>query len=157
MSITPQRTHGQAVAEVRFGVEYAALNERYWQRLDTAFGVVQVLAGALALAGLLGSVTWLMPLGSGAVAVVSALQITLTPVRRSIAFRDARYAFHALAKRAWGLPLADLDAELEDLRRTAPAGSTLLLRPAQNIVEQQHGHAPAHRLSWLERCALALA
>lgn len=156
--MTDPRTQAQAVAEVRFGIEYAALNERLWQHLDTGLNLLQIGLGALALAGALATLGAVAGASGGVLAVVGALQLTLQPVRRSIAFRDARFEFHELNKRAWALPLEDLDAALEDLRKCAPQGMQALLRPAQQRVELQHGHTDRLlRLSWRERLAAALA
>lgn len=152
------RTQAQAVAEVRFGVEYAALNERLWQHLDTALNLTQAGFGALALGGALAASGAMAGAAGAVLAVVSALQLTLQPVRRSIAFRDARFLFHDLNKRAWALPLAELDAALEDLRKGAPHGAQALLRPAQQRVDLQHGHVDrVLLLTWRERLAVALA
>ena len=151
------RTHAVAMAEVRFGVEYGSLNERLWRHVDTSLNLFTVLCGALALAGALSVTSWLAAAAGVALAINSALQITWQPLKRSIEFRDARFAFHDLARRAGSMPLAELDAALEDLRRAAPIGSDWLLMPAQNRVHAQFGHAPARALNWRERLASAMA
>lgn len=157
-SNTPDRTHGQAVTEVRFGIEYAELNERYWQRLDTCLNAVQVLCGALALAGAIGTQGPVAGLAGVLMAIVSTLQITLAPARRSIAFRDARMAFHDLNERVWTLQLGELDAALERIRKAAPHGLHSLNKPAVNRVHCSMGRKDAlEPLSRMERWAEALS
>lgn len=152
------RTQAQAVAEVRYAIEYGAMNERLWQRLDTALNLTQATAGALALAGAMATQGRAAAVAGVVLAIVSALQLTLQPTRRSVAFRDVRLGLHDLAKRAWQLPLAELDAALEDVRKTAPQGLAALGRPAFNAVQRQHGHADkVLPLRWHERLAAALA
>lgn len=153
-----ERTLAVAVSEVRFGIQYGLLNERYWQHLDTALNLLQIGAGALALAGALAQGALATSIAGVMIAVVSALQLSLQPTRRSVAFRDARARFHDLHARAWGLTLRELDAELEALRRDAPVGMRALLLPAQNIVHQQIGAQDVVLpLTWGQRLALALA
>lgn len=153
-----ERTQAIAVAEVRYGIEYASLNERFWLHIDTTLNLVQTVAGALALAGLLGSGSAITAVAGAVMALVSGLQLSWTPLQRSINFRDARHGFHGLAKRAWSMTLADLDAAIEDLRRDAPPGARVLAKPALNAVEAQLGaDAPPMPLSMAERAALWLA
>lgn len=153
-----QRTQAQAVADVRFAIAYGSLNERFWQRLDTLLNLTQILFGALALSGALASVGVVAGVAGAVLAVVSALQLTLQPTRRSIEFRDARRAFHDLNKQAWALPLQDLDAALEELRKMAPNGLQALNRPAVRMVDRQHGQESSVKsLTWREWLALALA
>lgn len=152
------RTQADAVADVRFGITYGSLNERFWQRLDTTLNLTQVLFGALALTGALAAMGPLAGVAGVVLAVVSALQLTLQPGRRSIDFRDARRAFHALNAKAWQMPLHELDAALEELRMNAPNGLAALNRPALHMLDAQHGHEPrGPALTWAERLALKLA
>ncbi len=155
--MTQERTLAVAVAEVRYAIQYAAMNERWWQHVDTTLVLLQILAGSLALAGAIGAGSAVGAVAGVTMAAVSALQLTLVPLRRSVAFRDARFGFHELNKRAWDMGLRDLDGALEDLRKTAPAGAAWLARPAQNVVEQQMGHAPPFTLNWRERVTAALS
>jgi hypothetical protein len=150
------RTHGQAVAEVQYAVEFGRLNERFWQRLDTVLNLMQVLAGALALAGAFSAGQWL-PVAGVVLAVVSALQITLAPGRRAAGFLVARRDFSALLMRAWKLDPADLDAELEALRAQAPQGLELLSAPAFNNTSRRNGHDTTLPERWPHRLARALA
>lgn len=153
---TQIRTLEQAVADVRYGIEFGRLNERFWQRIDTTLNLVQVLAGAMALAGALSRADVLAAAGL-AMAVVSALQIALQPGRRAAGFLVARQAFHALNKRAWQFSVDEIDAALEDLRATAPQGLDALALPALNAVNRQHGQAEQHRLHLGAKLAAALA
>ncbi len=153
----PMRTHATAVAEVRFGVEFGSLNERLWRHVDTGLNLITVLFGALALAGAMSVTSWMAATAGVVLAVVSALQLTWQPLKRSIEFRDARYGFHDLAQQAAGMSVAEIDVALEHLRRVSPIGSDWLLVPALNRVHAQFGHQPARALNWRERLASALA
>lgn len=153
-----ERTLGVAVSEVRFGIQYGLLNERFWQHLDTGLNLAQIGAGALALAGAFTEGTVLTSVAGVAIAIVSALQLTLQPTRRSVAFRDARAKFHDLHARAWDMTLREVDIELERLRRDAPVGMRALLVPAQNIVHRQLGAEDVLLpLTLGQRLALSLA
>jgi hypothetical protein len=150
-----QRELGQAVAEVRFGIEYGALNERFWQNIDTVLNWVQVMAGALAVGGYVTGGPMLATAGA-VLAAVSGTQIALQPARRAYTFREARAAWHDLNKRAWQMSLHELDAALEELRKTAPVGLQSLKQPAANAVALREG-APVYPLRWHERLLRALA
>lgn len=150
------RTLEIAIAEVRYGAEYGSLNERFWTRIDTAMNVVQMVSGALALAGALKSPA--LTAAAGVVlAVISGLQLSLQPLRRAIEFRDAKRAFHDLNARAPALTLEQMDAELERLRGAAPQGLSAFAMPALNIVNARHGHDKAYDLKWNERLAMWFA
>jgi hypothetical protein len=143
------RTAGHALTDVMFGIEYGSLNERFWSSLNTLLNVVQIVAGFLALAGALkpeeGWGKWAIV----GLAVISGLQLTLDPLRRSIAYRDTRMQFHELKKRVAKMDLAAIDGALEDIRKTAPLGNRYLVTPAQNAVLAQLGHG-RDRLSFLQ-------
>lgn len=152
-----ERTREIAVAEVRFAIEFGSLNERFWRRIDSGLNFTTIAFGALALTGAMQSQPWLSASSGIVLAIVSALQIGLQPFKRSVDFRDAKRAFHDLNARSPSLDLADIDAELERLRRDAPQGVDALSMPALNIVNQRHGHGPARTLRFGERVAIALA
>jgi len=155
---TRERSLAQAVGEVQYGVEYASLNERFWSHLDTALNLVQVLFGAVALTGFLATNSQLAGIAGLVLAGVSALQLTLAPSKRSVAFRDARVQFHDLKARAWRMDLYSLDSALEALRKAAPQGLRSLARPAQEIVHEAYGApSPFDRLGILERLAKLVA
>ncbi len=152
------RTLAHAVADVRYGIVYGSLNERFWQRADTTLNLVQILFGALALTGALAASGILAAVAGVVLACVSAVQLTLQPGRRSFEFREARRQFHELAAQAWSMPLAEVDQRLEQLRYSAPNGLAALARPAQEMVDAAHGHPPRWpRLGLVERLAKALA
>ena len=152
-----QRTREIAVAEVRFAVEFGALNERVWQSIDTLLNFGQIGAGALALTGAIVQGTTVAAVAGGVLAAISAIQLSLSPLRRSIAFRDARVKFNALNARAPSMTLEQIDSELEALRSEAPQGMRLLEMPALNIVNVRHGFAPARELKVREKAAMLLA
>ncbi|MBT9486812.1 MAG: hypothetical protein IV093_04805 [Rubrivivax sp.] len=155
----PERTLGIAIAEVRFAIEFGSLNERFWQRLDTTFNVVQCLFGMLALAGVFSLHEALLAIAGTVIAVISALQLTLRPLQTSIEFRDARRKFQDLNRRVALLTLTEIDGELEDLRREAPHGLHALERPAFNRVNERHhgDQAIVEPLNWREKFAVAMA
>lgn len=150
------RTQEIAVAEVRFGIQFGLLNERFWGRIDTLLNFLQVLAGAFALAGVLADGVALGVAGAS-MAVISALQLVLQPGRRAADFRVARRAWHELFKHAWALSLHELDARIEDLRAESPVGLRALEQPALNDIERMHGHEPTEKLTLMQRLAVALA
>lgn len=146
---TEERTPGHALTDVSFGIEYASLNERFWSTVNTTMNILQILAGFLALAGALDPSDGWGKRAVIALAVLSALQLTLDPVRRSISYRDVRMHFHDLKKRLPGMSLGEIDFTLEDIRKAAPTANRYLIVPAQNNVLRSLGHE-ADRLSPLE-------
>jgi hypothetical protein len=152
------RTLAQAVGEVDYGISFGRLNERFWHRVESVCNLAQVMCGALFFAGAVTSGSATAGVLGVALALVVAVQVTLSPARRAAQFMVARRQFHDLRKRAWGMQLADLDAALQDLRRDAAPGLDALGMPALNEVNRANGHPEeVRRLNWLERCALALA
>ena len=153
----PERTLDIAVTEVRYGIEYASLNETFWRTADTWLTCCQAVAGAMALGGAFAHGTWLGAVGGGLVAAVSGLQLALRPSDRATAFRDTRKQFHDLNKRAWGMSVIELDAALEDLRAAAPCGSSLLHRIARNNLAGKLGRPDLQEpLTRRERLAAVL-
>jgi hypothetical protein len=152
----PTRTVEIAVAELRYAVEFARLNERLWQRVDTLLNFAQVMAGALALAGAFGDAKTLAGAGV-AMALVSGLQIGLQPSRRGADFRMARAAWQRLARDPWSLSLSELDARMEDLRSESPQGFDALGPAAFNAVQMRHGNPARLPLRWHQRLVAALA
>lgn len=158
MNTPAERTLADAVADVRYGIAYGNLNERFWQRTDTTLNLAQIMGGSLALSGAMAQAPLVAAVAGVLVAVVSGFQLALQPGRRSIDFRDARRKFHELNARAWQMTLQQLDAELEVLRMNAPQGLSAFNRPALLAVDAQHGHDVSDtRLTWRERLALAWA
>jgi len=151
-----ERTLEMAVSEVRFGAEFGRLNMRVWQRLDTCLNLLQVLAGALALAGAFSNGRVLAAAGL-VMAVVSALQIALQPGRRAADFKMAHMEWQRLAAQVWGMELYALDVRLAELRAAAPDGFDALGIPAMNIVNRRHGSTEVHPMSLRERFMLAVA
>ncbi|KWT83886.1 MULTISPECIES: hypothetical protein [unclassified Variovorax] len=155
-SALPPRVHGNAVMDVRFGVCYGELNERFWSHFDTALTLLQITAGALALAGVFARGGWLTALAGIALAGISGLQIGLKPRERSIAFRDTRRNFHDLDIESASLDLPALDRRLESLRRDAPRGMSSFLRPAEDRVRREHGYPGVELTTWQRfLCVLA--
>ncbi len=152
-----ERTLEVAVAEVRFGAEFGRLNMRVWQRLDTVLNLLQVMAGAMALAGAFSDAKVLA--GAGLVmASVSALQIALQPGRRAADFRMAHAEWQRLGAKAWTMTLGEVDAKLDDLRASSPDGFDALALPAMNAVNERHGWPAAdQRLSARQKLLLAVA
>lgn len=150
VSVPRTRDHGQAVMEVRFAVAYGELHEKFWSHVDTALTLLQVVAGALALAGVFTPGGVMTAIAGVSLAAISGMQIGLKPRERSIQFRDARRQFHDLDMDSASLELSVLDRRLEMLRRDAPRGFNSFLRPAEVIVLSQHGH-PSPALSRWER------
>ena len=151
-----ERTVAALVSDVRFGVTYGGLNEAIWSHLDTGLSLIQVLFGALAVAGLFSGPT-LIAVAGVVLALVSALQLGLSPRKRSIEFRDARIRFHELQGRAWSLELQALETELERVRASAPVGLRALSRPAWNIVAESLGSSDQYKLTRPESLLQALA
>lgn len=155
---TTTRTLDVAVAEVRYCIEYASLNEAFWRNCDTWLTCFQAVAGAMALGGAFAPGTWLGAVGGGLVAAFSGLQLALRPSDRATGFRDIRLEFHALNRRAWDLSVIQLDGLLDELRAKAPRGSTLLNTLARNNLLRQMGRPDlCEPLNRRERLAAALA
>lgn len=151
------RDQGRAVMELQVAIEYGELHEKLWSHLDTALSWVQVIGGALALAGGFAGSPALAATAGTVLALTSGTQISLRPRERAINFRDTRRQLEALHASAWGLPLQALDAEMSRLLADAPRGFDALTRPAQNRVLARHGHPTDPMDRRLSRWLAALA
>jgi hypothetical protein len=154
---TPPRSIGAAVSDLRYAVEYASLNESFWSHVDASCNLLQALFGALALAGVLGDLG-LVRYAGGGLAVISGVQLALSPCKRTMEFRHARVRFHELLSKSGGMDVIDVDAQLELLRGAAPLGMRTLSRPAYNIVAEGIGKPEErYKLTAFERVLLALS
>lgn len=141
--------------EVRFAIEYGDMHEKFWSHIDTGLSLVQVVAGALALAGAFAPGSGLASWAGLILAGVSGFQLTIKPRERSIQFRDTRRLLHDLNARAWSMSVLEVDAELERIRREAPRGLSVLTRPATNVALAANGfEAATEPLSRAEKFAL---
>lgn len=134
------RTLGHAVMDVRYAIEYGELHEKLWSHIDTGISLVQIAAGALALAGVLTPGRWLTAAAGITLAVLSSVQLCFKPRERSIEFRDTRRKLHDLNANAWSMSLQDVDRALEQIKSEAPRGLDALARPAQNRVLASNGY-----------------
>jgi hypothetical protein len=127
-----------------------------WSHVDTWCNFLQIAMGALALAGVLNA--GLVAYAEGGLAMISAVQLTLSPCRRAIDFRATRARFHELLARAPTMQVSEIDAELEILTGSAPLGVRTYARPAYNIVAESIGKPEArYKLTVFERFMLFLA
>lgn len=123
-----ERTHYEATLDVRFAIEWNALNARLFRRVDALLKGLSLLLGSAAFGAWMAAAPQWSGLAGLLVALVTILDVVLAPGKKACAHDEARRQFNALAVRAPGLPLADLDAALETLRVECTAGGVDALR-----------------------------
>jgi hypothetical protein len=145
------RTLERAVSDVQYAHLYAELNEKAWSHLDTVLKIVQIGSALAVGAGVLGNTS--AAVGPMALVVVAAatLQLALEPLRRSLAFRDARRKLGELQVGVWQLSVEELDNRFIRIEADLPRGFTPLGAVALRRHQRQLGAAEVVSLSWRER------
>lgn len=136
---TRPRDFAEAVMDVRYGVRFNEMNERFYRRLDMTLTALSLIGGTAAVGSLLAPAPGLAALASIAVAGAAVCQAVLRPQASAVRHNEYRRRFADLDVRAPGLDLPALDAELRRLQGEAPAGLSGLALPAFARNLRSHG------------------
>jgi len=152
-----ERTHYEALMDVRYGRTFSEMNERFFNRIDMLFGAVQLFMGSAAAASLFGASESSLKWAGALLAIVAVLERLIGPGRKAESFAHARAAWGDLDARGGALTLEHLDPEIRTLQSTLPSGIGLLAMPACNANLRSNGHEDrVLSLTWMERLASAV-
>lgn len=136
---TRPREFGEAVMDVRYGVRFNEMNERFYRRLDMTLTALSLVGGTAAVGSLLAQLPSLAAFASIAVASVATCQAVFRPQEAALRHNEFRRRFADLDARAPSMDLQVLDAELRRLQGEAPAGLSGLALPAFARNLRSHG------------------
>lgn len=131
------------ILDVRFGARYGELNERFYRRLDVAFGFIGLFGGSAVVVGAFGSYPWLSGISGVLIAACAIIERLVRPVEKAIEHRDFKKRFADLDARAPSIAEAELQAALRRLQMEAPQGMASLAIPAFNANLRSNGRDDA--------------
>jgi hypothetical protein len=126
------RTHYEAVLDVRFGVHFNGMCERYYNSLDSLIGTVSLIGGSAAAVSFVNKSADIAATAGLVLAVIAIVERLLNAARKAEQHGAAKRAYGDLDAKAGKLSLAQVDAELRSLQASAPSGIRSLLVPAFN-------------------------
>lgn len=155
-TIAPEAAPGTVpvlMAEVRYGIVFAEMNEVFYSRIHKFLMFLTILCGILSATGfvtlgakLTSSQTMLVM--SFGLAVVSAFAEAARRAykldSRAKEFANAKKTFQTLEGKGWAMTQRDLQKELAKLRGSAPAGGGWLANIAYNRACEELGHPEYH-------------
>lgn len=152
------RTHYEAVLDVRYGMRYNDLCERFYNRVDFLIGVVTLAGGSGAVVSAVNKdPAWAVVSGI-VLAVLAIFGRLLGATRKAEQHGQAKKAYAALDARSHALAVEQVDAELRPLQASSPSGIRLLALPAYNANLRSNGRPElVQKLRFGERLALAFA
>lgn len=136
---TYERSLYEATLDVRYGVRFNELNQRFYQRLDLSFGFVGLFGGSFAFVGVITEHPVIAATAAALVAACAVLERLIRPVERALDHAAFRRRYADLDARTSGLDLSELDAELRRLQGEGPSGISGLSVPAHNLNLMSNG------------------
>lgn len=133
------RTHYEAVLDVSYGVRFNELCERFYCRIDMAFGFVSLAGGSAAFAAVMSNSQTLVAVAGCVLAVVSILERLVGASKKAEQHAAARKCYGELHAEADALDLGAIDRRLRLLQSSLPGGIKLLAKPAHNANLQSSG------------------
>jgi hypothetical protein len=137
------------MAEVRYAIVFAEMNELVCTRLHKLFVFLTILSASLTAAGFVtvltkafseSTVIW-WTLGVALVAALSnAARTAFKLEKRAADYATAKKKFQRLEGEGWSLGQTDLQNKIAKLRSEAPAGGTWLASAAYNKACEEIGH-----------------
>lgn len=139
MDRVDERSHFEAVGDIRYASRYFHLQARLFGKVDGIFRLTYVVAGSSAFAGFLTNSPSLAGTSALVTAVVTALDIVWSPGGKRLICSELSKRYTELDRKSKKLPLEELDEELWRLRETeAPAIESLRV-PAYNDSVTERG------------------
>ena len=124
------RTHFEAVFDIKYGIQFNDLNSRFYRRIDSAFSVINVLGGSAVFIGLFKQ----MPITSAAIglfiAILSYIDREIKPIEKAIKCERQKKKFGKLFAKTDTMTLQDIDKELRLLQSHSPLTIDSLAMPA---------------------------
>lgn len=126
------RDHYEATLDVRYGIRFNELNERFFRRVRGVFVFATLLVGSSAFGGFLFGRATLVAIAGLAITILTLLDVVINPAEKIARFNEMYRRYTALDARAPELELATLDRELRAIRGEAPQGIEALTEKAYN-------------------------
>jgi hypothetical protein len=116
---TYERTHYEAVLDIRWAIRYNLLLKRVYRRLKNVIAFAELFAGSAAFAGAFAhSPHWLSAAGGLTIAALAIFNHVISPAETAACADEMRRRYTALDRLAPSLPLEELDARIKDLRES---------------------------------------
>lgn len=158
MDRTYERTHYEAVGDIRYAIRYFHLQRRFFGKVEGLFRLIYVVAGSSAFAGYLTSSAELAGLAALATAVVTALDIVWSPGSKRQICAELTKRYTELERKSRKLTLEQLDDEIGFIRETDAPAIEALRNPAYNDSVVERGlQSWKLELSYWQRLMAALA
>jgi hypothetical protein len=124
---TDPRTHYEAVLDIGYAIQWNALNERLFRRLDAAIKIIMLFFSTTAVGGYLASSPRIAAFSALLLAFLTIFDVVISPGRKVCEFNEAQRRFTELEGKAPQLKLPDLEREIRTLRaqHTTPGISGL--------------------------------
>lgn len=138
MDRTDERSHFEAIGDIRYASRYFQLQARLFGKIDGLFKLTSVVAGSSAFAGFLSGSPGLAGIAALVTAVITALDVVWAPGSKCLICSDLSKRYTELERRGRKLSLDDLDDEIWKLRETEAPAIEALRIPAynQSVVER---------------------
>ncbi|MGK9419246.1 hypothetical protein ACSSUR_24335 [Pseudomonas cedrina] len=126
------RSHFEAVGDIRYALRYFHLQSRLFGKIDGLFRLISVVAGSSSFAGFLAGSPRLAGIAALITAVVTALDIVWSPGNKRLICSELSKRYTELDRKSKKLDLEELDEELWRLRETDAPAIEALRVPAYN-------------------------
>lgn len=134
-----ERSHFEAVGEIRYASRYFHLESRLFGKIDGLFKLTYVVAGSSSFAGFLTGSPKLAGIAALTTAVVTALDIVWSPGAKRLICSELSKRYTELERRSKNLSLGDLDEEIWRIRETDAPSIEALRLPAYNDSVEERG------------------
>lgn len=152
------RSHFEAVGDIRYALRYFHLQSRLFGKIDGLFRLISVVAGSSSFAGFLAGSPRLAGIAALITAVVTALDIVWSPGNKRLICSELSKRYTELDRKSKKLDLEELDEELWRLRETDAPAIEALRVPAYNDSVSERGLA-SYKLTttWWQNFVASLA
>ncbi|WP_055000630.1 hypothetical protein [Pseudomonas cannabina] len=124
-----ERSHFEAVGDIRYSVRYFHLQSRLFGKVDGLFKLIYVIAGSSSFAGFLTGSQQLAGVAGLVTAAVTALDIVWSPGSKRLICSELAKRYTELDRKSKKLTLEELDEDIWRLRETLIYSKTQLLPP----------------------------
>jgi len=134
-----ERSHFEAVGDIRYASRYFHLQARLFGKVDGLFRLTYVVAGSSSFAGFLADSPRLAGTAALITAVVTALDVVCSPGSKRLICSELSKRYTELERKSKKLDLDELDEEIGRLRETEAPAIEALRVPAYNDSVSERG------------------
>lgn len=134
-----ERSHFEAVGDIRYAARYFHLQARLFGKVDGLFRLTYVVAGSSSFAGFLTGSPKLAGIAALITAIVTAFDIVGSPGSKRLICSELSKRYTELDRKSKKLTLEDLDEEIWRLRETDAPAIEALRVPAYNDSVSERG------------------